>query len=356
MRPATRYVRATSKAGLLGKCSKNPVYSSPAATTLGYNISTSQDYLRRVPKTRRRRLHVPVLVQEMLQYLRPHSRGVYLDGTLGAGGYAEAILDASRPGGEVVGLDLDPSAVNRTALRLQAHEHRFRAVHGGFHEAASILAGLGIEALDGAVLDLGLSSEQLEDPERGFSFRRNGPLDMRFDTTSEVAVLDLLETISVNRLEEILATYGEERYCKKLARGILEARRRGVLSTTQDLANVVSSVLAGRRGKIHPATRTFQALRIAVNRELENLSLALMDIPPLLKPGGRFCVVSYHSLEDRAVKRSFKDRSKEPQKWILVTPKPLRPSTEEMKNNPRSRSARMRVLEAAAAPDSGPSA
>jgi 16S rRNA (cytosine1402-N4)-methyltransferase len=226
-------------------------------------------------------------------------------------------------------------------------------VHGGFQEAGSILTDLGIDAINGAVLDLGLSSEQLEDPQRGFSFRFSGPLDMRFDTTCGAAVLDLLETISVNKLEEILATYGEERYCKKLARGILEARRRGVLSTTQDLANVISGILAGRRGKIHPATRTFQALRIAVNRELENLSRALIDIPPLLKPGARFCVVSYHSLEDRAVKQSFRDRKKEPQRWVIVTPKPLRPSVEEMKNNPRSRSAHLRVLEAVAVPDTG---
>jgi 16S rRNA (cytosine1402-N4)-methyltransferase len=229
-------------------------------------------------------------------------------------------------------------------------------VHGGFQEAGRILMDLGIAAIDGAVLDLGLSSEQLDDPERGFSFRFDGPLDMRFDTTSEEGVLDLLERISVNKLEEILATYGEERYYKKLARGILEARRRGALSTTQDLANVVSRILAGRRGKIHPATRTFQALRIAVNRELENLSRALIDIPPLLKPGGRFCVVSYHSLEDGAVKRSFRDRKKDPQRWVIVTPKPMRPSIEEMKSNPRSRSARMRVLEAVAASDSGPPA
>jgi 16S rRNA (cytosine1402-N4)-methyltransferase len=297
-------------------------------------------------------LHVPVLLQEVLQYLRPYDRGVYLDGTLGDGGYAEAILDASGPAGNVVGLDLDPEAVCRTAGRLQAHGERFRAVHGGFHEAGGILTDLGIKAIDGAVLDLGLSSEQLDNPQRGFSFRFNGPLDMRFDTTSGEGALDLLETISVNKLEEILATYGEERYCKKLARGIVEARRRGVLSTTQDLANVVSGILAGRRGKIHPATRTFQALRIAVNRELENLNRALIDIPPLLKPGGRFCVVSYHSLEDRAVKLAFRERNKEPQKWVVVTPKPLRPSAEEMKNNPRSRSARMRVLEAVAAPDS----
>jgi len=292
----------------------------------------------------------------MLQNLGPHAGGVYLDGTLGRGGYTQAILDASSPDGEVVGFDADPEAIRQTASRLQTYGERFRAVHGGFQEAARILMDLAISAIDGAVLDLGLSSEQLEDPKRGFSFRLDGPLDMRFDTTSGEGVLALLETISVNKLEEILATYGEERYCKKLARGILESRRRGALSTTQDLANVVSGILARRRGKIHPATRTFQALRIAVNRELEHLSLALSEIPPLLKPGGRFCVVSYHSLEDRAVKLSFRDRSKDHQRWVIVTPKPLTPSTEEMKSNLRSRSARMRVLEAVAASDSGPRA
>jgi len=301
-------------------------------------------------------LHVPVLLQEVLQNLRPQSTGVYLDGTLGTGGYSKGILDASSPDGKVVGLDLDPQAVRQTALRLQTYGERFHSVHGGFQEAGRVLMELGVAAIDGAVLDLGLSSEQLDDPERGFSFRFDGPLDMRFDTTSEEGVLDLLETISVNKLEEILATYGEERYCKRISRGILEARRRGALSTTQDLANAVSRILAGRRGKIHPATRTFQALRIAVNRELENLSRALIDIPPLLKPGGRFCVVSYHSLEDGAVKRSFRDRKKDPQRWVIVTPKPMRPSIEEMKSNPRSRSARMRVLEAVAASDSGPPA
>ncbi|MGB6065560.1 MAG: 16S rRNA (cytosine(1402)-N(4))-methyltransferase RsmH [Desulfomonilaceae bacterium] len=297
-------------------------------------------------------MHVPVLLQEMLENLRPRAGGVYLDGTLGTGGYAEAILDTSNPDGKVVGLDLDSQAVSRTRTRLQSYGQRFHAVHGGFQDARHILFALNIVAIDGAVLDLGLSSDQLDDPNRGFSFRFNGPLDMRFDTTAGQDVLDLLETISINELEEMLATYGEERYCKKLARGILEARRRRALSTTQDLASVVLGILGRRRGKIHPATRTFQALRIAVNRELDNLDRALADIPSLLKPGGRFCVVSYHSLEDRAVKRSFKDRIKSSQRWALVTPKPVRPSTEETKRNPRSRSARMRVLEAVTQPDS----
>ncbi len=297
-------------------------------------------------------MHVPVLLQEMLVNLRPHAGGVYLDGTLGTGGYAQAILDMSNPDGKVVGIDLDPQAICRTITRLQSYGQRFHAVHGGFQDARQILSALNIEAIDGAVLDLGLSSDQLNDPSRGFSFRLNGPLDMRFDVTAGQDTLDLLETISVKELEEMLATYGEERYCKKLARGILEARRRRALSTTQDLERVVSGILSTRRGKIHPATRTFQALRIAVNRELENLDRALAVMPCLLKPGGRFCVVSYHSLEDRAVKRAFKDRIRSGPKWALVTSKPVRPSTEETKSNPRSRSARMRVLEAVPQSDS----
>lgn len=295
-------------------------------------------------------MHVPVLLREVVEALRPRSGGVYLDGTLGAGGYAEAILEASSPEGLLVGIDLDPEAVRRSQLRLERFGARFRPIHGGFHEARTILDGIGIAALDGAVLDLGLSSNQLDDPERGFSFRFAGPLDMRFDNTSGEGAVEWLQKVSTKKLEEILATYGEERYCKKLARGIMVARDRGELVTAQDLARVVAQIMGGRRGKIHPATRTFQALRIAVNRELENLEMALDDIPLLLKAGGRFCVVSYHSLEDRAVKVSFQQRKMELGKWIRVTPKPVRPSAEEMKNNPRARSAKMRVLESVSGP------
>ena len=214
----------------------------------------------------------------------------------------------------------------------------------------AILARLGIPALNGAVLDLGLSSDQLDDPERGFSFRFTGPLDMRFDTTSGEGLTEYLQNTSAKKLEEILATYGEERYCKKLARGIMAASDRGELVTTDDLARIVTQLLGGRRGRIHPATRTFQALRIAVNRELERLDAALVDIPLMLAADGRFCVVSYHSLEDRAVKLSFQQRRTEPQRWRLVTRKPLRPSAEESRTNPRARSARMRVLESLQGP------
>lgn len=291
-------------------------------------------------------MHVPVMVKEMLHAIQPRSDCIYLDGTLGAGGYAQAILEASHPGGRVIGVDLDMQAVRSAASRLKAYGERFTAVHAGFHDSKAILDRCGIARVHGAVLDLGLSSDQLENSERGFSFRLNGPLDMRFNTLDGETILHFLSHISMKKLEEILATYGEERYCKKLARGIHDNRLRGSLSTTDDLVGVVERILGRRRGRIHPATRTFQALRIALNREMENLQTGLDQIPEFLAPGARFCVVSYHSLEDRLVKGSFRERSKAAHLWRVITPKPLRPTEAEVWANSRSRSARMRVLEA----------
>ncbi len=291
-------------------------------------------------------MHVPVLLNEMLQAIKPSPGCVYLDGTLGAGGYSEAILSNSEPDGQVVALDLDPGAVVRAAKRLEAFGSRFRAVHGGFQDSPGILGSLGIEKIDGAVLDLGLSSDQLGDPRRGFSFQSEGPLDMRFDTSSALRLSDLLDSLSVAELEEIIAKFGEERYYSKVARGLVNEKNRRALSTTRDLARVIERAIGRGRSKIHPATRTFQALRIALNRELDNLETALDLIPLMLRPGGRLCVVSYHSLEDRMVKLSFRERKKDPRKWAVLTPKPVRPSPEETAANPRSRSARMRVLEA----------
>jgi len=282
----------------------------------------------------------------MLQALRPRAGGVYLDGTLGAGGYSEAILQASEPDGTVVGLDLDRRAVERAKRRPAPFRDRFHGIRGGFHEAREILSSLGITRINGAVLDLGLSSDQLEDPGRGFSFRMEGPLDMRFDMDSGEPLLERLKRMSSKQLEEILSTYGEERFSRKIARGIITARDQGKLITTGDLARVVAGRVRRGRSRIHPATRTFQALRIALNREMENLETALEEVPSLLDPGGRFCVVSYHSLEDRRVKVSFRERKKDPERWNLITPKPIRPTEEEKRANPRSRSARMRVLEA----------
>lgn len=292
-------------------------------------------------------MHVSVMVHEMLDVIQPFPGGTYLDGTLGAGGYAEAILDASTPGGRVFGFDVDREAIVRAKDRLAHFKDRFHAVHAGFHDAPHVLESLGIGVLDGAVLDLGLSSDQLDAAERGFSFMVSGPLDMRFDAGSGETALAYLAGLSAKQLEEILATYGQERYCKKLARAVVDRLGRGEIETTGDLARLITRILGNRRGRIHPATRTFQALRIAVNREMENLSTGLERIPLLLREGGRFCVVSYHSLEDGLVKRSFRERTKVNQAWRVLTPKPLRPTAEEVKMNPRARSAMLRALEAA---------
>jgi len=286
----------------------------------------------------------------MLDALRPQPGGIYLDGTLGAGGYAEAILTASDPDGVVVGLDLDAEAVARAKERLARFGTRFLSRHAGFHEASEVLAELGIVRVDGAVLDLGLSSDQIENPARGFSFALEGPLDMRFDADSGQPLAEFLNAVDAKELERVIAVYGEERYSRRIARGLVEARRRGAPSTTVELARVVARLVPKREPGIHPATRTFQALRIAVNHELDNIERGLDEIPKLLKPGGRFCVVSYHSLEDRLVKTSFREKKKDPRNWVVVTPRPIRPSADEVRRNPRARSAKMRVLEAAATP------
>jgi 16S rRNA (cytosine1402-N4)-methyltransferase len=292
------------------------------------------------------RCHVPVMCAEMIEALVPQDDGIYFDGTVGAGGYTEALLQASGPSGRVIGVDMDETAIESCNRRFLEYGDRVRLFHAGYHEVGAVLTELGIRTIHGAVLDLGLSSDQLHDAARGFSFQTAGPLDMRFDTSSGESVSQYLERISTNELEEILATYGEERYCKKLARAISTEVQRGGLETTKDLVRIVERLLGTRRGKIHPATRVFQALRIAVNHEVENLRLGLERIPQCLGEGARFCVVSYHSLEDREVKVSFRTRARERGTWRVVTPKPWRPTAAEVLNNPRARSARMRVLEA----------
>lgn len=290
-------------------------------------------------------MHVPALLKEVIGYLQPRDGGVYLDGTLGYGGYSISLLTESYPTGVVYGFDLDRSAIERTSARLSEYSDRFRPIHAGFHEARERLEELGVAGVDGIALDLGLSSSQIDDPERGFSFRFEGPLDMRFDTESGPTLLEMLRKKKVSELERVLREYGEERFSSRISKAIQEAIRRGSLKTTSDLAELVARVIPGRRGKIHPATRTFQGLRIMVNRELENLRTALEELPLLLRPGARLCVVSYHSLEDRLVKLSFRELAKSGARWRIVTPKPVRPTMEETRSNPRARSARLRVIE-----------
>ncbi len=291
---------------------------------------------------------MPALLDEVIELLEPTDGGIYLDGTLGYGGYSLSILMKSSPTGIVYGFDVDKSAIEVATMRLSEFGDRFRPVHCGYHEAPEALGSLGVSSVDGIALDLGLSSTQIDDPERGFSFRFEGPLDMRFDTESGLTLMEMLKTIRVSDLEKVLREYGEERFASRIAKAIVEASRKRTLKTTSDLADLTVRVIPGRRGKIHPATRTFQGLRIMVNRELDNLKSALETLPGLLKSGARLCVVSYHSLEDRLVKIAFREIAKSSEKLRIVTPKPVRPTNEEARSNPRARSARLRALEAIA--------
>ncbi len=291
-------------------------------------------------------MHQPVLIKEIVEFLDPHSGGLYVDGSLGAGGYAEAILEVSSPDGRLLGFDLDEDSISRTLARLQTYGERLQCWHAGYHQAVGLLQSIGIEQVDGIVIDLGLSSDQLEDTNRGFSFRYSSPLDMRFDRSQGKSAEDLLNDLSQIELEQIISEFGEEPKARKIAQRLKESVERGALTNTHELSDIVLKSVGRKRGKIHPATRVFQALRIAVNDELGNLRRGLEELPGLLNQHGRLCVVSYHSLEDRLVKSIFKDLARHVEKWRVVTRSPLRPSLEETRTNPRSRSAKMRVIEA----------
>ncbi len=306
--------------------------------------------------------HRSVLLDETLALLRPVAGGLYVDATLGAGGHAEAILEASAPDGRVVGIDRDPSALSRAAARLGRFGSRFTAVHGNHGDLAALLRERGVFAADGIVADLGVSSLQLDDPARGFSFRADGPLDMRMDPSSGgPTAADLVAGSSEDELRRILWTYGEERLARAIARAIVRARAVAPVATTAALASLVERVAgpAARRFRIHPATRTFQALRVAVNGEILGLPAFVRDAVSLLRRGGRLCVIAFHSLEDRAVKqtlRSLAERCICPpglpvcgcgrENLVRVlTPKPVTPSPEETGSNPRARSAKLRAAE-----------
>jgi 16S rRNA (cytosine1402-N4)-methyltransferase len=297
--------------------------------------------------------HTPVLYQEILAGLRIRPGGSYIDGTVGAGGHAQGILAASTPDGRVLGIDADPAAIALSREKLVAYGGRVTLVQSNFAQLEAIAQREGFCPADGVLLDLGLSSMQLEAAQRGFSFLADGPLDMRFDPSGPASAADLVNGLGVEELAEILYRYGEE----SRARGISEAIvARRPLHTTQELAAVVEQVV-GRRGRIHPATRTFQALRIAVNGELDALEAVLPQAVRLLAPGGVLAVIAFHSLEDRLVKRFLHRESRDclcPAEQIIctcghratleiVTPRPIRPQEGEVQVNPRSRSARLRI-------------
>ncbi len=301
-------------------------------------------------------VHQPVLYHEVLNALEPKSGQFYLDGTLGAGGHAEGIIKLSAPHGRLLGLDLDPAALTIARQRLHAHKERLIIRQSSFHQAPKILDEIGWHAVHGILLDLGVSSMQIDHPERGFSFMANGPLDMRFNQEMTVRAADLVNFLSETELASIIWKYGEERHARRIARAIIAARP---LDSTHTLAKVITGAVPGYAAKIHPATRTFQALRIATNKELETISAALPGLINCLAPNGKIAVISFHSLEDRIVKQVFRRESKDclcpPRQPIctcdhtatvnVLTKKPLRPSSQEVDRNPRSRSAKLRIAE-----------
>jgi len=294
--------------------------------------------------------HVPVLVREVLATLEPRPGGAYLDCTVGGGGHAEAILEAAGPPSRVVGIDRDPEAITVARERLGRFGDRVRLVQGDFRELPRLISELRLEGFDGVLFDLGISSLQLDDPSRGLRFSAEGPLDMRMDRESGgLAARELLHELSEMDLTRIIREYGEERWARQIARGIVNARSQGSLETTRDLAAVVARAIPRRfwPRRIHPATRTFQAVRIAVNQELTGLEEALEVATGHLNPGGRIAVISFHSLEDRVVKHLFR-RLAAPGAVPgvrIITRRPVTPSPEERAQNPRARSAKLRGAE-----------
>lgn len=290
--------------------------------------------------------HMPVLLAEVIAALAPRPGGRYLDATVGGGGHALAVLQAAQPGGVLLGIDADPAALAATAERLAEAGLGQQAVlrHGSFADLAALATEAGFTAVDGILFDLGVSSYQLDTPERGFSFAADGPLDMRLDPTQGPTAAELVNRLSERELAGIVFQYGEEHAARRIARAIVERRRSQPFQSTADLAAVVARAVGGRHGRIHPATRTFQALRIAVNHELDRLAAALPQAVALLVLGGKLAVISFHSLEDRIVKQFLRaEAAGEAPRLAIITKKPVVASAAEVAANPRARSAKLRV-------------
>jgi 16S rRNA (cytosine1402-N4)-methyltransferase len=285
--------------------------------------------------------HVPVTPGEVLELLAIREGATLVDGTMGGGGHTRLMSQAVGPTGRVISLDRDPGAVERTT-ELLADLTNVTPVHANYANLPEVLEDLDIDRVDGILLDLGLSSDQLADRERGFSFNADGPLDLRFDPTVGEPASKMLSRLSAEHLADIIYQYGEERMSRRIARAVVERRRQRPIETAGDLADLVRSVVPrSKNHRIDPATRTFQALRIAVNDELRSLEVALTRMPPLLATGGRLVVISFHSLEDRMVKVAFRDS----ELLQVITKKPLVASASEQAGNPRSRSAKIRAAE-----------
>ena len=306
-------------------------------------------------------VHEPVLLAEVLQWMNVRENGVYADGTLGGGGHSGAMLEASGGTATLYGIDRDENAIAAATARLE-HYPGFHAIHGNFHDVKALLSQAGAPPLDGALLDLGVSSPQLDQAERGFSYHDDAPLDMRMDRSQGMTAADLLAEVSEGELTRILREYGEEKWAARIARFVVERRQTQPLRTTQDLVRVVDAAIpkaVRRKDDGHPARRTFQAVRIAVNDELDPLEPALEDFVDCLKPGGRLLVITFHSLEDRLTKRCFQRLQnpcvcppkapvctcgRKPKVRILARGA-VPPTAEEIARNPRARSAKLRVAE-----------
>ena len=301
-----------------------------------------------------RHRHIPVLVEEVISLLRCEPHQIYVDATLGGGGHTLEILHRTAPDGIVIGIEWDEDAIAEARNVLRPFEDRIKIFRENFVSLPDILNSLKIECVDGILLDVGLSSIQLEEKERGFSFKSDGPLDMRMDQRMKVTAADLVNQLSQADLVETLSEYGEESWAKQIAKRIVEERRQGSIETTQALRKIAYQAIPRRFHfrRIDPATKTFQALRIRINNELENLRQVLESGWRFLREGGRLCVISFHSLEDRIVKETFRKLAKEGDGsgqgggvLRVVTKKPITPSEEEQKRNPRCRSAKLRCAE-----------
>lgn len=306
--------------------------------------------------------HLPVMPDEVIRFLAPKPGGTYLDGTLGGGGHASLIAELCIPGnGLLIGIDQDKEALRAAGERLARFGSNVRLVHGNFSEIALHLDNLAIDALDGFILDLGVSSHQLDSAERGFSFQQDAPLDMRMDTSQGETAADLVNSLPEQELERIIKEYGEERWARRIAAFIVKARGEAGIERTMQLVDIIKGAIpkAKWEERIHPATRTFQGLRIAVNHELESIEKGLRSAIGRLGPGGRGVVISFHSLEDRIVKHIFREYAtgcicprnipvcvcgQKPRVKVLTT-KPVMATDEETGENPRSRSAKLRAIE-----------
>jgi len=286
--------------------------------------------------------HIPIMAREIADFLLTDPNGVYLDGTLGLGGHSAYFLTRLNAQAKIVGLDKDEHALEMAKARV--NDGRLVAFHKSYTQAREVLSQLNLSGVQGALFDLGLSSYQLDDPSRGFSILHNGPLDMRFDTDQQLSAADIVNSWGLDDLVRILTDFGEEPRAQQIALAIMRRRKEAPLRTTEDLKLAVEQVYGPKRGKTHPATQTFQALRIACNKELDCVGQLISTLDDIIVAGGRVAILTFHSLEDRLVKLNFKDKARSGG-WKLLTKHALSPAYDEIKNNRRSRSAKLRVIE-----------